>query len=131
MRLFNTLIFGTMRCLYVPMLGQGQVVVWRFLNDDLLGSDEAQQSDSEFTIYPNPTTGFSQLKWTLEESATVSCELVDMQGRTLQTLLKESSFPARTHQVQIQINESLLVNIALVKLNIDGQTTVKPIVICR
>ncbi|MCC6723958.1 MAG: hypothetical protein IT258_05570 [Saprospiraceae bacterium] len=111
--------------------GTEQVIIWRFLNDDLVGTSEAENPNFDFTASPNPTQGYLQIEWTLDKRATVYCELVDAQGRTLQSLVNKSDFMAGTHQFAFNINPELASNIAFLKLDINGRISTKPIAILK
>lgn len=111
--------------------GTGQVVVWRFLNDTSVNAGYAEKPYLNFTVYPNPTQGFLQIEWALDKQATVSCELVDGQGRTIQSLIKKSDYLAGAHQLAFQLNENIPSHIAFLKLNIDGRITTLPIIFTR
>lgn len=76
----------------------GKIVVWRYLNDLMLGSNESPAFDFQLQLSPNPTTEYTHLDWVLEKPAEVSCDLYDAQGRLLQTIIPAALFSAGSHQ---------------------------------
>ncbi len=75
----------------------GKIVVWRYLNDLMSGSEESPAFDFQLQLLPNPTIENTHLGWVLESPAEVSCELYDAQGRLIQTMIPATLFPAGSH----------------------------------
>ena len=51
--------------------------------------------------YPNPTTGSTQIDYTVSQTSTVSIELYDVTGRKIRTILNATGITAGTHTVEI------------------------------
>jgi len=75
-----------------------KIVVWRYLNELMSGSNESPAFDFQLQLSPNPTTEYTHLDWVLEKPAEVSCDLYDAQGRLLQTIIPAALFSAGSHQ---------------------------------
>jgi uncharacterized delta-60 repeat protein len=111
--------------------GSGKTVGWRFLNDNILGSHEMAMPAVDFSIAPNPSNGLLQVDWEQAELASVSCELVDGQGRLIETIINQQNYPVGANQLKVQIHEPLPASLAFLKLSINGNTTMKPVVFMK
>jgi len=111
--------------------GSEKSVVWRFLNDNPSGSIETGMPNLNFTVSPNPSYGFLQVAWQLDNMATVSCELVDGQGRVIESLVNKADFPAGAHRLEFQLKEQMASNLVFLRLNIAGNITTRPIVLLK
>ena len=78
----------------------GKIVLWRYQNELMLGSDEISSTNFQLQCAPNPVIEQTMLSWVLKTPTEVRCDLYDVQGRLLQTLLPPTLFPAgENHQV--------------------------------
>ena len=76
----------------------GQLVLWRYLNDLMVGLEETPNAHFHLQCSPNPVRIESNLSWTLPAAAEVRCDLYDLQGKFLQMLLPPTFLPAGQQQ---------------------------------
>ncbi len=79
-----------------------------------------------FSIYPNPFTNKINLSLNLDQSETLSANLFDCNGRKIQNIIQDKSFPFGKSTFEIQMPESLANGIYFVSVfNGTKNTTLK------
>lgn len=86
---------------------------------DFVGIEEEEESMSELTCYPNPTESTTTLVFTLAEEEQVSGEIIDLQGRIVQTITT-GELPVGQNQIVIDLGE-LPKGIYMVRLNYNDE----------
>jgi uncharacterized delta-60 repeat protein len=95
-------------------------------NEVGLDYEEFISDKSTFSVYPNPFTNTINLSLSLEQSEVVSADLFDCNGRKIQKLLQDKSFPFGKNTIEIQMPESLANGIYFVEVfNGTTNTTLK------
>lgn len=81
--------------------------VARYLSGLNIGVVEFSLTNNAPLIYPNPIKEQATLKYTLQNAETISIELLDMQGKTVQTFIEGQQQAAGAHQQAIDLPEAL------------------------
>ena len=89
------------------------------LDTDYASVDEEAEVEFGFTCYPNPTYADLTLIFNLEENATVSAEIVDINGRVVQ-YSEENSCSIGQQFVHLDVN-GLTKGIYVVRLKINDK----------
>ncbi|MBK6370284.1 MAG: T9SS type A sorting domain-containing protein [Flavobacteriales bacterium] len=87
--------------------GYTEFAVARYLSDLNVGVIEFSLNNNAPLIYPNPIDAHATLEYTLQNDETISIHLLDMQGKTVQTLIERQVQPAGEHRMSIDLPESL------------------------
>ena len=72
-----------------------------------LTSVQGLLSVSSFVIYPNPFRQNATLEYILTQEESISIRLLDLQGKTVKTFLKNTKRSAGSHQQAITLPASL------------------------
>ncbi len=86
---------------------EGKIILWRYLNDIMVGIDAIPTADFQLQFAPNPLAEYGNLNWQLEAPGEVRCDLYDAQGRLLQTLIPSTFFPAGRHQQTLHLGNEI------------------------
>jgi len=96
---------------------------------ETVGIDEMALEEGSLTLFPNPTSGSANLRYTLASDATVSLQIMDLLGKQV-----HQSAPSRQnageHAFTFSKQSHGLGNgIYLVKLTVDGHTQVRKLIV--
>lgn len=93
---------GTDGCIYAMNGGYtttGSIFKICHLGVGISGNEQINNTMSQ--NYPNPTTGKTQIDYTIAQNAAVSIDLFDVTGRKIKTILNENTVQAGKHTVEI------------------------------
>lgn len=79
----------------------------RYLPSLNVGLIDFSLSQSDAFIYPNPIAEKAVLEYTLNQNATVSIELMNMQGKVITTFIKNEERTANTYKQELLLPEGL------------------------
>lgn len=79
----------------------------RYLNDLNTATGNLSGVDYTISVSPNPAAGFTTLSFTLEVEETLSIQLIDMQGRAIDTFLSNKRMKAGSYSYRLLISEML------------------------
>ena len=94
--------------------------------DDIPTSITDVPNDYNLSIYPNPSSSSSNLKYTLKESALVDVKLMNSQGQEVASIFSAKQ-NAGVYSMPIQLS-SLASGIYFCKFSVDGKVTTQSIV---
>lgn len=83
-------------------------------------------ADQTVNVYPNPSEGNFSIQYTLDKHADVTISIMDSEGRTIETILKEGE--AGDNLVELS-NRNYASGIYLIKLNIGSENHFKKLVV--
>ncbi|MBC7778235.1 MAG: hypothetical protein H7246_22570 [Phycisphaerae bacterium] len=86
----------------------GKLVVWRYLNDQMVGLDEKLNVDFQLQLAPNVIAGQANLSWVLQSPSEVHCDLFDAQGRFLQTNITPTFYTSGRHEEALFFGNEVL-----------------------
>jgi hypothetical protein len=92
------------------------------------GIEETTASNIGLNVFPNPVSGQLHMSYTLDKQSVVSAKLLDMSGKTVSELF-EQTMEAGDHIFDAPITSGISSGIYLLSLNVNGQPSVKRIVI--
>ncbi len=98
-------------------------------NNATAGVNEFENGATLFQNYPNPSTGFTTVKYALENQADVSFEMIDVTGKKVISSV-EGNRSAGTHTIEINTND-LNAGIYFYSLVVNGQTITKKMTITK
>jgi hypothetical protein len=98
-------------------------------NFDNASINEFENGATLFQNYPNPSTGFTTVKYALENQANVSFEMIDVTGKKVISSV-EGNRNAGTHTIEINTND-LNAGIYFYSLVVNGQTITKKMTITK
>lgn len=76
------------------------------ITSDLVTSvNTPQELDGEIGLFPNPTSEYAYIDFSLTESTEVNVEVYDVNGRMVERLLDGAQFPAGKHQARWDITQ--------------------------
>ncbi|MBZ0207858.1 MAG: T9SS type A sorting domain-containing protein [Flavobacteriales bacterium] len=81
--------------------------VARYLSGLDIGVIEFSLINNALLIYPNPIQDHATLKYTLQTAETITIQLLDMQGKAVQTFVEGQHQAAGAHQQAIDLPEAL------------------------
>ena len=87
-----------------------------------VGVEEINDAANTVSMYPNPTTGTSNIEYTLKQNEKVSIEVYNLIGKQVKSIVKNEDQPAGNYQVSFNANELGAKGIYLVKMAIGDQT---------
>lgn len=120
---------------YIPYLayGAGQ---FESIDIDLVLSQtnsisiEENKSEAKlFQNYPNPTSGFTTVKYALENQANVSFEMIDVTGKKVIAITEGNKTPG-THTIELN-TDNLNAGIYFYSIVVDGQRITKKMTITK
>ncbi|HBB92054.1 MAG: hypothetical protein A2X22_10080 [Bacteroidetes bacterium GWF2_49_14] len=82
-------------------------------------SDNKLITESDFKVYPNPSHGIVNVEFTIEEETTATITLVDMTGKTIQSVFNNSVEAGEDYRVEIDTH-NLTNGIYMVKMITDA-----------
>ena len=91
----------------------------------IVGIDEAEELQTGFTLYPNPTSGTTTLEFMLTKSNNVKVEVKDILGRTIHTVLNDN-LNAGMHENKIPALPS---GIYLIDLTVNNKHHIRKLVV--
>ena len=97
--------------------------VMEFLTPLIVDTESPIVSLAGLRVYPNPTTRNATLNFSLEESAQVAVDIVNMAGQQITTLLQTNTLAAGQHQLEWQVEANLPNGIYQFRIAVNGQTT--------
>ncbi|MDW3651031.1 MAG: T9SS type A sorting domain-containing protein [Bacteroidia bacterium] len=59
----------------------------------------------EAKLYPNPSKSGSQLKFSLQNSSSLTIDILDLQGRSLRNIIRDQFFYSGAHEVDVAMDE--------------------------
>lgn len=98
-------------------------------NNSTASVNEIEGGAELFQNYPNPSTGFTTVKYALENQANVSFEMIDVTGKKVISSV-EGNRNAGTHTIEINTND-LNAGIYFYSLVVNGQTITKKMTITK
>lgn len=96
----------------------------------LLATDDVASREVEFSTYPNPTTGVSNIKFNAPESGKMTIEAYDLLGRNVATVFNEEVTASENYTVSFD-GSNLPNGMYLYRVTIGGNTSVKKFVIAH
>lgn len=81
--------------------------VARYLSGLNVGVIEFSLTNNTPLIYPNPIQEHATLEYTLQTAETITIQLLDMQGKAVQTFVEGQRQAAEEHQQAILLSEAL------------------------
>ncbi len=107
-------------------VADGKIVLWRYLNDLIIGSDETPAFDFQLQLSPNPTAENTHLAWVLQTPTEVNCDLFDAQGRLIQTIIPATIFAAGSHSQTLYLGNEVPVGVCFLVFKTDqGRQVIK------
>ena len=91
------------------------ITLARFTNNDL-GVLDFNIVKNSLLIYPNPIESDATFEFTLNESAQISIEVYNMQGKLVQTIAKNKEFSTGRQKLPIQLNQFLTIGNYILKI---------------
>ncbi len=92
------------------------------------GIAENNTTDFQFSAFPNPTTDKINVSYSLTENATVSAQLISLNGKVISTFFKEQQNAGKNEMV-LTIDPSVARGLYLLALNVNGNRTLKKIIV--
>jgi hypothetical protein len=98
------------------------------LNASPLGVKEAETSNVNLNVFPNPASSDLHLRYTLEKQSQVSIKIYDLTGKMAAELLNET-LPAGEQTFDSYVPSNLSKGIYTLNLTVDGTPVIKKLVI--
>jgi PKD repeat protein len=95
------------------------------ITGNITGIKEAEELQSDFSVYPNPSQGSSTIEFTLNKSCNVIIEVKDILGRTVANVFHDNLM-AGIHERKLP---ALIPGIYLVDLNINNKHHIRKLVV--
>lgn len=107
---------------YLGQTSFRQLHIHQFILDFNVGvlNPPNRLSRAEVLIYPNPVSRNIQLQFELQTPEVLDIQLMDMNGRVLQTVHRRQQFGAGQHEVAIEISETLPAGTYLLQIRGQG-----------
>jgi hypothetical protein len=105
--------------------------VMAFFESIVSDIDHPTLSSLALTLYPNPAADAFTLRFGLEKSAHVAASLWDLQGRQVAQLLPEAVHTAGQQEVRLEALPALPNGSYLLRLEIDGKSQTRPLILAR
>ena len=103
--------------------------VWEFkVSATGVGIDDPNRNLTGMTLFPNPTTGITNIKFSLKDAAEVSAEIYDLTGRTVSIVRSEASLSVGDHILPANI-AGFAPGIYLVRVVAGDQQEVKRLIL--
>jgi uncharacterized delta-60 repeat protein len=106
---------------------QEQIIVTRLQADAIISTKTPDQIEFNLAIVPNPMQETAILTWTMEHNAAVACDLLDVQGRVVQSIFQKEDFYEGKQQRSISWKKDLPTGSYYLKMQIGNQTTTLPL----
>ena len=104
------------------------LIVIQYTTAPLTDIEDISKEESNFQIFPNPFQGETNIKYTLNNKATVQLEVFNLLGERIDMILNEEQ-SSGTHQVSFSSkNKNLTDGMYIVRLTIDGRSFSQKIV---
>jgi uncharacterized delta-60 repeat protein len=98
----------------------------RYIPTLITGDIEFSKSNIPVLIYPNPIKEIETLQYTLQNEENISIQLIDLQGRTLKTFIKNSKQETGEHKLQIEMPGNMASGSYFIVLSTEkGQVNIK------
>ena len=108
---------------------RGACVSEKDIKTGFLVSDEEVQMENSIAIYPNPTSDLTTIKYSLQKSAQVTFELIDITGKTIISSL-EGNKTEGSHLIELNTNE-LKAGVYFYSINVNGNKLTKKMTISK
>jgi uncharacterized delta-60 repeat protein len=82
-------------------------------------------TDATFLVYPNPVVDKTQFKYTLAEDASVTIQLLTMEGQVIKEILSNQNQPAGAHEQTVEMNDLSVGNYLLLFSSPKGKQAIK------
>jgi len=97
--------------------------------DFSVGIDENEANTIKGSIFPNPTSGLTNIKFNLEKAGKVSINVSDMTGKVMSNVVSNTTYAAGENN-QVSYDASVLPKgIYFVNINVDGQTSTQKLIV--
>lgn len=94
----------------------------------LLSTDDFNSREIEFSTFPNPTTGISNIKFNAPDSGNMTIEAYDLLGRRVATVFNKEVFESQSYTVTFD-GSNLPNGMYLFRITLGGSTSVEKFVI--
>jgi type IX secretion system substrate protein/SMP-30/gluconolaconase/LRE-like protein len=108
-------------------IGNNVVFVSFVEEDSMVATNNLIEEELAFTVYPNPISDQSYIQFELTKSEVIELEILDQQGKTIQTLLNGIQ-SSGNHKV-LFAGHDLAVGIYYCRLEISGKSIVRKLVV--
>ena len=106
--------------------GNYDFAIARYLTDDNVGILDFNSPLNSYLIYPNPVSNLAHLEYELMNAATVSAQLLDVQGKLVAQIFDSENQTAGKHDLNINFNEKMAAGTYLLRIiSGNGQVNIK------
>jgi uncharacterized delta-60 repeat protein len=87
--------------------GNYKISVARYTSGQALGVGNISLDQNQILLYPNPSSGQATLAYSLKNPEDITIQLLDADGRLVETFVHQALQEAGTHQLEMRFPESL------------------------
>ena len=110
-------------------LKQNVLSVLAFFNNLITDNSEVVVSQFDSKLYPNPTSSQINIEISIKKSAYVSVSLTDLYGRTVLELMRRQWFDSGKRILSTDCTADLENGYYFIKMDVNDESTLKPIII--